>query len=79
MNNKTILQLEAAALFCLSLFAYHTGGYSWWMFATYFLIPDAALIGYSISNKFWRFSIQSFTYKNYGGPFICFWIISPYP
>ncbi|MCH9621671.1 MAG: hypothetical protein S4CHLAM20_10960 [Chlamydiia bacterium] len=51
MNNKTILQLEGAALFLLTLFSYHTQGFSWWLFAYYFLVPDAALIGYSINNK----------------------------
>jgi hypothetical protein len=43
---RLILQAEGAALFAISLFAFHHTGTSWWLFAALILAPDIFMAGY---------------------------------
>ncbi|GAA5107010.1 DUF4260 domain-containing protein [Orbus sasakiae] len=46
-----LLRLENLVFFVASIFAYHFYGYSWSLFAIFFLVPDMTLIGYLINAK----------------------------
>jgi|SRR5277367_2180442 len=46
MNPRPLLHLEGAAVFALSLLAYHWSHGSWPLFAVLFLVPDVSLLGY---------------------------------
>ncbi len=46
MTPRPLLHLEGAAVFALSLFAYHWSHGSWLQFALLFLVPDLSMIGY---------------------------------
>jgi hypothetical protein len=48
---STLLRLEEAALFILTLVAYQHLHYSWLLFAILFLTPDLFMLGYTISPK----------------------------
>jgi hypothetical protein len=43
---RLILQAEGAAVLALSLWAYAASGFGWLAFAVFFLLPDAAMLGY---------------------------------
>ncbi len=45
------LRFEGLALFCLSLYLFHSLEGSWWMFAALFFVPDVGLIGYVWGRK----------------------------
>jgi hypothetical protein len=46
MTPRPLLHLEGAAVFALSLLAFHWGRSSWLQFALLFLAPDLAMFGY---------------------------------
>jgi hypothetical protein len=43
---KTLLKLEALALFGLSIFLFSQLGYAWWWYPVLFFVPDLSMIGY---------------------------------
>jgi uncharacterized protein DUF4260 len=49
MNPRPLLRLEGAAVFALSLFAYHWSHGSWLLFAVLFLVPDLSMIDSAVS------------------------------
>jgi hypothetical protein len=49
MNPRPLLHLEGAAVFTLSLLAYHWTHASWLLFVALFLAPDLSMIGYLAS------------------------------
>lgn len=51
MTIKNILKLEGAAIFSLSLLFYYFQGFSWWLFACCFLLPDIGIVGYLLNEK----------------------------
>jgi hypothetical protein len=46
MSPRPLLHLEGAAVFALSLVAYHWGHGSWILFLVLFLVPDLSMVGY---------------------------------
>jgi hypothetical protein len=48
-NPRPLLHLEGAAVFALSLLAYHWSLGSWLQFALLFLVPDLSILGYAAS------------------------------
>jgi hypothetical protein len=49
MSPRSLVHLEGAAVFALSLFAYHWIHGSWLLFPVLFLLPDLSMIGYAVS------------------------------
>ena len=49
---KTLLRLEGAAVFLLSLYFYELLGANWYVFAILLFVPDVSMIGYLRSNSF---------------------------
>jgi hypothetical protein len=47
MYPRPLLHLEGAAIFIVSLYAYHWSRGSWLQFALLFLVPDVAMLGYA--------------------------------
>jgi hypothetical protein len=45
------LRGESLALLALVGFGYHWLGYSWWLFAVGFLLPDLGMLGYLVNPK----------------------------
>ncbi len=41
-----LLRLEGAAMLAAAVIGYHAIGASWWLFASLFLLPDLAMLGY---------------------------------
>lgn len=53
MHNAIIIRrMEATAIFLAGLFAYQQLGFSWWLFAALFFVPDLALFGYALGKNF---------------------------
>ncbi len=48
---RGVLRLEGLSLLALSLYLYHTLGYSWLSFAVFILLPDLSFTGYLLSPK----------------------------
>jgi hypothetical protein len=46
MNPRPLLHLEGAAVFAVSLLAYHWNHGSWLLFVLLFLTPDLSMLGY---------------------------------
>lgn len=51
MNPKTLLHLEGAAVFVVTLFAYQHNHGSWPLFVLLFLVPDVSMIGYAFNAR----------------------------
>jgi Domain of unknown function (DUF4260) len=51
MTPRPLLHSEGAAVFILSLFAYHGNHGSWPIFALLFLVPDVSMIGYLANTR----------------------------
>jgi hypothetical protein len=49
MNPRPLLHLEGAAVFALSLLAYHWSHGGWLLFVLLFLAPDLSMIGYAVN------------------------------
>jgi hypothetical protein len=49
MTPRPLLHLEGAAVFALSLLAYHWSHGSWLLFVLLFLVPDLSMIGYIVN------------------------------
>ncbi|HEY3311126.1 MAG TPA: DUF4260 domain-containing protein [Anaerolineales bacterium] len=43
---KTLLKLEALALFVLSIFLFSRLPYPWWWYPLLFFVPDLSMVGY---------------------------------
>ena len=48
---KTLLKLEALALFGLSIFLFARIGYPWWLYPLLFFVPDLSMIGYAFGSR----------------------------
>ena len=60
---KTILKLEAAALFVLGIFLSNRLNFDWWWFLALILAPDLSMIGYLFGNKSGAFLYNVFHHK----------------
>jgi hypothetical protein len=48
---NTLLKLEFAALFALSLFLFSMLPYAWWWYPALLLVPDIGMLGYLVNPK----------------------------
>ena len=60
---KTILKLEAAALFVLGIFLFNRLNFDWWWFLALILASDLSMIGYLFGNKSGAFLYNVFHHK----------------
>jgi len=68
MNPQPLLHLEGAAVFAVTLFAYHWSHGSWLLFALLFLVPDLSMIGYAVSSRLGATTYN--TVHTYVGPLL---------
>jgi Domain of unknown function (DUF4260) len=57
-NPRWLLHLEGASIFALTIYFYHSGHYSWWLFAILFLAPDLFMLGY-LKDRKWGSAIYN--------------------
>lgn len=55
---KTLINLEEAAQFALSIVLFAKLPFVWWLYPTLLLLPDIGMIGYAVNN-----TIGAFTYN----------------
>ena len=55
---KSLLKIEEAALFGLSIYLFSLLGMRWWWYPLLLLVPDIGMIGYAFGNK-----VGAFTYN----------------
>lgn len=55
---KTLIKIEEAAQFALSIVLFSQLPFAWWTFPALFLLPDLSMLGYLVSTK-----IGAFTYN----------------
>jgi hypothetical protein len=48
---KTIIKLEEATMFLLSIFLFSRLHFAWWWYALLILTPDSSMIGYLVNNR----------------------------
>jgi hypothetical protein len=48
---KTLLRIEEAFLFLLSIFLFSQTGYAWWWFPLLLFAPDIGMLGYFLNPK----------------------------
>ena len=48
---KTLIRIEEAFFFGLSIFLFSQLGFRWWWFPLLLFVPDIGMIGYLINNK----------------------------
>lgn len=48
---NTLIKLEEAALFVLSIYLFNLLDYAWWWFPALLLVPDLSMLGYALGNK----------------------------
>jgi hypothetical protein len=48
---KTLLRIEEAFLFLLSIFLFSRTGYAWWWFPLLLFAPDIGMLGYLVNPK----------------------------
>lgn len=60
---STLLKLEEAGQFLLSIFLFTQLDYAWWVFPTCLLLPDVAILAYLISPKEGAFWYNLFHHK----------------
>jgi hypothetical protein len=55
---KTLIRLEEAAMFALSIYAFSLTDFAWWWFLVLILTPDIGMLGYIVNP-----GIGAFTYN----------------
>jgi hypothetical protein len=68
MNPRPLLHLEGAAVFALSLLAYHWAHGSWLLYVLLFLVPDLSMIGYAVNVRLGAITYN--TVHTYIGPVV---------
>lgn len=48
---KTVIRLEEAAMFALSIYLFSQLPFAWWWFPALILAPDISFLGYAAGNK----------------------------
>ena len=54
---KTLIRLEEAAQFALTIILFAKLSFAWWVYPALFLLPDLSMIGYVVSTR-----VGAFTY-----------------
>lgn len=60
---KTLIQVEEAAQFTLSIILFAKLPFVWWVYPALFLLPDLSMIGYAVNNKVGAFAYNLLHYK----------------
>ncbi|WP_375446362.1 DUF4260 domain-containing protein [uncultured Fibrella sp.] len=60
---KTLVNLEEAAQFALSIFLFAKLPFVWWIYPALLLAPDIAMIGYAVNNTVGAFTYNLFHHK----------------
>ena len=55
---KTLINLEEAAQFALSILLFAKLPFAWWIYPSLLLLPDLSMIGYAVNN-----TVGAFTYN----------------
>lgn len=60
---KTLIKLEEAAQFALSIILFAKLPFVWWVYPALLLVPDVSMLGYLINAKVGAFSYNLFHHK----------------
>lgn len=60
---KTLIRLENAALFMLSIYLFSLLNLDWWWFPVCLLLPDVSMLGYAAGNKTGAISYNFFHHQ----------------
>ncbi len=60
---KTLIKVEEAAQFALSIFLFTQLPFAWWVYPALLLVPDVSMIGYAFNNKAGAFMYNLFHHK----------------
>lgn len=60
---KTLLKLEEAAQFILSIVVFAKLPFVWWLYPALLLVPDLSMIGYAVNNTVGAFTYNLFHHK----------------
>ena len=63
---KTILRLEEAAMFGLSIYAFSQTQFAWWWYLVLILTPDIGMLGYLVNTKVGALTYNLFHFKAIG-------------
>ena len=58
-----LIKLEELSFFGFSLYLFTQLGYSWWLYAGFFLAPDLGLLGYMLGPRFGSWTYNLFHHK----------------
>ena len=60
---KTLIKLEEAAQFALSIFLFANLPFAWWVYPALLLLPDVSMLGYLMNARVGAFSYNLFHHK----------------
>lgn len=60
---KILLRFEEMGILAIGGYFFSLTGYSWWLFALFFLAPDIGMIGYLVNRKAGAFLYNIFHHK----------------
>ncbi len=60
---KTLINLEEAAQFALSIVLFAKLPFVWWLYPALLLVPDLSMIGYAVNNTVGAFTYNLFHHK----------------
>jgi len=60
---KTLLRLEEAAMFGLSIYAFSLTDFAWWWYLVLILAPDIGMLGYVVNTKVGAVTYNLFHHK----------------
>ena len=60
---KTLLRLEEAAMFGLSIYAFSLTEFAWWWYLVLILAPDFGMIGYAVNPRVGAMTYNLFHHK----------------
>jgi hypothetical protein len=60
---KSLIKLEEAALFLLSVYLFSLLPYKWWLFPALLLVPDVGMIGYLFNPGIGAFTYNLFHHR----------------
>ncbi len=60
---KTLIKVEEAAQFALSIFLFTQLPFAWWVYPALLLVPDVSMIGYVMNPKIGAFFYNLFHHK----------------
>jgi Domain of unknown function (DUF4260) len=60
---KTLLRIEEAAMFGLSIYAFSLTDFAWWWYLVLILLPDIGMIGYAVNARMGALTYNVFHHK----------------